>query len=133
MSESKPLFIDGEFIPQWDKFQKLRDNRWTNIEIGKIKANWRNMDDDELSQLTGHPEPATTVKRCELGLYRIKKIGRRSMKRWGDKELRDLEFYWEKMNDKELARLLKRSPHSIKLKRIELGLLRGEWNGRKRT
>lgn len=125
--------MNGKFIPSWDKFTKIRDNNWTDKQISDLKYNWRNKNDKELSQITGHPQPATTIKRCQLELYRTKKAGKRSMKHWSDKEIKQLKFYYEKMNDKELAKLLKRSPHAIKLKRIDLGLTRGEWNGRKRT
>ncbi len=130
--QNKPVFVNGDFVPPWEKFKAIRDDLWSNKEIGLLKSNWKKMNDNELSELIGRPQPATTMKRCKLGLYRMDKIERNSMKHWMEKDVEILENNWEKMSDKELAKIFKRSAHSVKLKRIELGLLRGEWNGRKR-
>ena len=133
MSETidKPLFVNGDFVPSWD-IKKIVENQWSNREKGLIKANYKKMDDNALSELIGRPKPATTMKRCSMELYRVKKVGKKSWKHWNEKDLTTLDEEWKNKTDEELAKQFKRSTHSVKLKRIELGLLRGEWNGRKR-
>lgn len=130
-ANGKPVFVNGDFVPNWEKFKAIRDNIWSNKELGLIKANWKKMDDTELSVLIGRPKSATTLRRCKLKLYRTRKVNKNSMKHWTELEIKTLKIEWKKKSDKELADKLRRSAKSIKLKRLELGLYRSEKrNGR---
>ena len=99
-ANGKPVFVNGDFVPNWEKFKAIRDNIWSNKELGLIKANWKKMDDTELSVLIGRPKSATTLRRCKLKLYRTRKVNKNSMKHWTELEIKTLKIEWKKIGVK---------------------------------
>ena len=111
-------------------------SQWNDKNIKYLKENWKTKSDKELAEETNRSESAIYARRMMLNLVREnevfshKKVSKKDKnykvkpRRWTTKEEEYIIRNYDVLSDLEMSRKLKRTPKSVKHKRLNFKLFR---------
>ncbi len=95
-----------------------RGRSWTPEDLNWLKANWQ-LPDIQLCEYLNRSIGTIRTKRRELGL-----VGKKNERKtdWADEEIEHMRELWGRKTIPQIAKILGRSEHAVKVKSTRLGL-----------
>lgn len=102
---------------------------WNQNEEDFVKANWQKLTDLEIAQKLKLSRHAVAGRRKKLGIFKPSPVKPGPGEYWTQEEDEFIKQNWASMEDSKIAQTLKRSPDSVKYRRLyKLGIPKRGFN-----